>query len=72
MYKKIKAKGVKLEKSIYSKFKEKINNYVFKGFRLETLIKDKIYILLYSTKREENDIDMCVKSIIDDLKKLLL
>lgn len=57
---------------MYKKLKRKMNDYVFKGVKLENLIKDKITVLLYSTKKENNDIDICVKRIIDDLKELLL
>ncbi len=59
---------------MYGKLKERLKEkaYSTKQLEMEKILNRGIYHLLYETNREVNDIEMSIKRIIDELKKLLL
>ncbi len=59
---------------MYGKLKEKLKEKAFntKELEMEKILNRGIYHLLYNTSKEVNDIDICILTILKDLKKLLL
>ena len=59
---------------MYSKLKEKLKEKVYhtKELEMKKIVNDGIYHLLFKTNKETNDIEITIKKITDDLKKLLL
>ena len=59
---------------MYGKLKERLKEkaYSTKQLEMEKILNRGIYHLLYETNKEVNDIEMSIKRIIDELKKLLL
>ncbi len=59
---------------MYGKLKERLKEkaYSTKQLEMEKILNRGIYHLLYETNKEVNDIEMSIKKIIDELKKLLL